>query len=116
MPRLQFSLRALLVAMLVVAAFFSGAVWQRRLDIHNEVERLINEERSALSATEAAQDARQKAIDLDEAKLMKGWHQFRIGTDSLGEAREQLIEMGRKQAEKERDDAIARQAIERLRP
>ncbi|HVA46406.1 MAG TPA: hypothetical protein VNH11_08535 [Pirellulales bacterium] len=32
MPRPQFTLRALLVAMLVVAAFFGGMVAQKRLD------------------------------------------------------------------------------------
>ena len=32
MPRPQFTLRALLVAMLVVGAFFGGMAWQRRLD------------------------------------------------------------------------------------
>ena len=32
MPRPQFTLRALLVAMLVVAAFFGGMAVQRRLD------------------------------------------------------------------------------------
>lgn len=30
MPRLQFTIRALLVATLVAAAFFGGAAWQRR--------------------------------------------------------------------------------------
>ncbi|HWB14465.1 MAG TPA: hypothetical protein VG826_34890 [Pirellulales bacterium] len=32
MRRPQFTLRALLVAMQVVAAFFGGAAWQRKLD------------------------------------------------------------------------------------
>jgi hypothetical protein len=32
MPRPQFTLRALLMAMLVVAAFFGGMAWQKRLD------------------------------------------------------------------------------------
>ena len=32
MPRPQFTLRALLVAMFVVGAFFGGAAWQRKRD------------------------------------------------------------------------------------
>ncbi|HVX14363.1 MAG TPA: hypothetical protein VHC22_24465 [Pirellulales bacterium] len=40
MPRPQFTLRALLVAMLVVAAFFAGAAWQR-ISSQKEQDRLL---------------------------------------------------------------------------
>lgn len=101
MPRPQFNLKTLLWLTLVVAAFFAGATWQRQRDIR---------------ATEAALEASETAIYLDEAKLMKGWHQLKLGMQSLAESRESLIEMGRKQAEKERDDARIRSTLERLRP
>lgn len=108
MRRPQFSLKTLLWLMAVVAAFFAG----RR----SEVNEALRSVRAKLSERGAKVTAREEAVYLDEAKLMKSWHQFKLGTDSLRNARKQLIEMDREQAEKERDDAIVRQALKRLRP
>lgn len=66
MPRPQFTLRALLAAMLFVAAFFGGAAWQRGqtgLKLWRNEQRMQKMERTTQAAVNEAEALRRRMAE-----------------------------------------------------